>query len=150
MRPTSGRRATTPSGRAGRNVQRLWQAISTAMTSWHEGKVFIEHAVAIDHDALHIIAGLLIWLAICRGSSATLLRWKPFLWTFAIASWNEAVDLWVDIWPEPGRQFGEGFKDLMLTVIGPAIVIAGARLWPSIFSISRNAAAAAPDAEAAE
>lgn len=111
----------------------FWEAITTLMSSWHQGKVFVEHAVTIQHDALHMMAGLLIWLAICRFSGGTVLRLRPFLWTFAIASWNEAVDLWTEIWPELGRQFGEGFKDLVLTIAGPLIVIAAVRLWPELF-----------------
>lgn len=114
-------------------MRELWAAITTLMTSWHEAKLFIEHAVTIQHDALHMIAGLILWLVICRLSGRPVLNWPPFLWTFAAAAWNEAVDLWTEIWPEPGRQFGEGVKDLVLTLAGPLIVMAAVRLWPRLF-----------------
>ena len=29
----------------------LWKTLVTAMSSWHQGKLFIEHAVAISHNS---------------------------------------------------------------------------------------------------
>ena len=37
-------------------------------------------------------------------------------WWFALILCNEAVDLWVERWPDPGQPYGEGVKDLLLTM----------------------------------
>ena len=113
----------------------LWEAITTAMSSWHQGKLFIEHAVTIDHDALHIIVGLLVWLAICFVTRRTIDSWRPWLWLFALILWNEAVDLWTELWPDAGMQFGEGLKDLLLTMLVPTVLLVLARYWPRILAV---------------
>jgi len=116
-------------------MRSLLESTVLLMSSWHQAKLLVEHSIQIDHDALHMIAGLVIWFTLCRLNSRNLLAWQPFVWTFAIAAWNEAVDLWVELWPDPGMQFGEGLKDLMMTISGPIIVIVAARLWPRIFNL---------------
>ena len=45
------------------SLKGLWRIVTSAMGSWTEGKLFIEHSVSIDHDALHVIVGVLVWLA---------------------------------------------------------------------------------------
>ena len=32
------------------------------MSSWHQGKLFVEHAISVSHDTLHLIVGVLIWV----------------------------------------------------------------------------------------
>jgi len=114
-------------------MHHLWTAVIDAMGAWHQGKLFLEHSLTIDHDALHVIVGVLVWLV-----SALLLRrpitsWRPFMWCFAIILWNETVDLWVEQWPDPGMQYGEGVKDLVLTILVPALLTISARSRPDLF-----------------
>src|SRR3954453_18669492 len=97
------------------------------MASWHEGKVFIEHAIAINHDALHVIFGVLAWLAIGLMTRRSLASWRPWLWLLALILWNETVDLWIERWPYPGMQYGEGAKDVILTMFLPAAIMVAAR-----------------------
>ena len=42
----------------------LWKALTGAMSSWHQGKLFIEHLLAISHNSLHIFVGVLLWIAV--------------------------------------------------------------------------------------
>jgi len=81
---------------------KLWNALVTAMKSWHQGKLFIEHSVSFSHDALHIFAGVLLWIAFALMLRRPLTSWRPWLWLLAIILWNEAVDLWIEQWPRPG------------------------------------------------
>jgi hypothetical protein len=108
------------------------------MSSWHQLKLFAEHAITIDHDALHVILGLVIWLVLCLVLRRTITETRPLLWTFAIAFWNEAVDLWTELWPDAGMQFGEGAKDLILTIFVPAVVMVFARFAPRLFDVARK------------
>lgn len=103
------------------------------MTEWHQGKLFIEHAVAIDHDALHVIIGTLLWVVFGFLTRRPLSSLRPLLWLFAIILWNETVDLWIEQWPDPGQQYGEGAKDLLITMLVPTILLLAIRLRPDLF-----------------
>lgn len=103
------------------------------MQSWHEGKLFIEHSLTISHDTLHMIVGMLVWLGLALLLRRPVSSWKPWLWTFALILWNETVDLWVEQWPDPGMQYGESAKDLLLTMIVPTVLLFAIRLRPGLF-----------------
>ena len=106
------------------------------MRSWYQGKLFIEHSLSISHDSLHILVGVLLWIVLGLVLRRPLTSWRPWLWLFAAALWNETVDLWVEQWPDPGMQYGEGVKDLMLTMAVPAILMWAARSRPDLFRSS--------------
>jgi hypothetical protein len=114
----------------------LWKTIVAAMSSWHQGKLFIEHSLSISHDSIHIIVGMLLWLAFGLLLRRPLTSWRPWAWLFAVILWNETVDLWIERWPDPGQQYGEGAKDLILTMLVPTILIGAGRLRPDLFRAS--------------
>lgn len=114
-------------------LHELWTLLSGAMGNWHQGKLFIEHSVAIEHGTLHVIAGVLIWLAVALFMRRPITSWYPWLWLFAIIAWNETVDLWNEQWPDPGQQYGDGFKDLILTMLVPTVLMIAARVRPDLF-----------------
>ena len=114
-------------------LHRLWAAITAAMASWHQGKLFIEHAVRIDHDALHIIVGIPVWLVVALLARRPITSWRPWLWLLAFILWNETVDLWMEHWPDPGMQYGEGAKDVALTMLLPTVLMLAARARPDLF-----------------
>ena len=111
----------------------LWSALIGAMRSWHQGKLFIEHSLSISHDALHMLVGALLWIALGLLLRRPLYSWRPWLWLLAAVLWNEVVDLWVEQWPDPGQQYGEGFKDLLLTLAIPTLMMIAARARPDLF-----------------
>jgi hypothetical protein len=111
----------------------LWQTVVGAMTSWHQGKLFIEHSLTINHDSLHMLVGVLLWIAAGVLLRRPLTSRTPWLWLFAIILWNETVDLWIERWPDPGQQYGEGAKDLLLTMAIPTILMFAARWRPDLF-----------------
>ena len=111
-----------------------WSIVVGAMSSWHQGKLFIEHAAAIDHDALHVIVGVFLWLMIAAASRHPLSTFRPWLWLLALIAWNETVDLWTERWPDPGHQYGEGAKDLVLTMLLPTILMLAVRSRPGLFT----------------
>lgn len=101
--------------------------------AWHEWKLFFERSTAFSHDAVHIIAGVLVQLA-----AAFLLkkpissRW-PWITVLAATLINEAIDLRVETWPDAWMQYGEGFKDLLLTMLLPTLLMVTARWAPQLF-----------------
>lgn len=114
-------------------LHHLWTLLFAAMTSWHQGKLFIEHSISISHDSLHILCGVVLWLLFGLLLRRPITNWRPWLWLFAVILWNEAVDLWIERWPDPGQQYGESFKDVLLTMAVPTIVMLSARLRPDLF-----------------
>ena len=117
---------------------RLWDLVTGAMASWHQGKLFVEHTIAIDHDALHVIVGVLVWLLIGAVTRRPLASLRPWLWLLAIIGWNETVDLWVERWPDPGMQYGEGAKDVVLTMLLPTVLMLAVRVAPKLFRPARG------------
>jgi hypothetical protein len=114
-------------------VSDAWSAVLAAMASWHQAKLFIEHTVALDHDALHVIVGVLLWLVFGLLTRRPLAAWVPWLLLFAVILWNETVDLWTEQWPDPGQQYGEGAKDLLITMLVPTVLLFAIRLRPDLF-----------------
>ena len=114
-------------------MRQVWHAITTAMASWHQGKLFIEHAVQISHDSLHLIVGVLVWLVLALVSRRPITSWIPWLWVLAFILWNETVDLWTERWPDAGMQYGEGAKDVALTMLLPTVLMLAARARPDLF-----------------
>lgn len=114
-------------------MHRLWNAITVAMVSWHQGKLFIEHAVRIDHDALHVIVGMLLWLVLALIMRRPVTSWRPWLWVLAFILWNETVDLWIEHWPQPAMQYGEGARDVVLTMFLPLVLMFATRRRPDLF-----------------
>lgn len=119
-------------------MREIWNAITTAMTSWHEGKLFIEHVAAINHDALHIIVGVLLWLGLGLILQRPLSARLPWLWLLALILWNETVDLWVEQWPDAGMQYGECAKDVLLTMFLPTVLLFAVRWRPALFARGRR------------
>jgi len=114
-------------------VNRISTAIFSAMGSWHQGKLFIEHSLRIEHGTLHVIIGVLVWLVAALLTRRPISSWWPWLWLLALILWNETVDLWNERWPDPGQQYGEGAKDIVLTMFVPTILMIAARLRPDLF-----------------
>jgi hypothetical protein len=111
----------------------LWLMLMGFMSQWHQAKLLVEHAVTISHDTLHVFIGLVLWLLLAMVMRRPVTSWRPWLWAFAIILWNEAVDLWTEVWPDPGQQYGEGLKDLALTMFVPTLLLVAARLRPDLF-----------------
>ena len=119
-------------------MHKLWEWLLSGMTQWHQAKLFLEHSLSVEHDALHVLVGMFAWLIIAAISRRPLSSWRPFWWLFALILWNEAVDLWVELWPDAGKQLGEGVKDLALTILLPALLTALIRARPKMFSITKG------------
>lgn len=115
-------------------LESVRHAAADGMMSWYQAKLFIEHASLVSNDALHVLAGVVIWLMVVvilrRRASAG----APLLILLALLGFNEAVDLWVEQWPDKAMQYGESAKDLLLTMALPTLLMAVIRLRPQAFS----------------
>lgn len=107
------------------------------MTFWYRMKIFVEHAVFFSTDAVHVVAGVLVWLALALALRRPASAWTPWLGTLALLLGNEAGDLWIEQWPDHAMQYGESAKDLLLTMALPTVLMAVARLRPQLFTPRR-------------
>jgi diacylglycerol kinase len=114
----------------GIDLPKLLHWLGQGFQSWHDLKTFFERSTAINHDTLHLLAGTLIWLCCAIILRRSLKSWLPLIVVLVIIMINESVDLWVEIWPEKARQFGEGAKDLLMTMSVPAALFVVLRLFP--------------------
>ena len=97
-------------------------------TGWYEFKLFLERTSAVSMDALHVIAGLLVFLlasVLLKKGFASALPWLAVL---ALELCNEAFDLHAEQWPNRTMQFGEGAKDILLTMALPTLLMVVSRL----------------------
>ena len=111
----------------------LWTRVEAVFSSWREAKLFLEHSLAVSTESLHVVVGVLILLLAAWLLQRPVSSWRPWLVVLAFACFNEAVDLWIDVWPQPGMQFGESAKDLVLTMILPTVLLFTARKAPRLY-----------------
>ncbi|MCF2514335.1 hypothetical protein LVY65_04545 [Sphingomonas sp. G124] len=105
---------------------------------WYQAKLFVEHALGVSMDALHILVGFSLFLLVARLLRAPLASPRPLLALLVIELINEAYDLYVERWPSLGSQLGEGFKDVLLTITLPTLILVMARWRPSWVTQSTN------------
>lgn len=97
-------------------------------------KAFLERFSAISHDAMHVIAGVLIQLllaALLRTSVARFLPWGILLLLELANEWN---DLSTERWNDAALQWGEVAKDVALTMALPTLLLLLARFSPGLFA----------------
>ncbi len=97
---------------------------------WFQLKTFVEHAISFSDDALHIFAGVLVQLAVAALLRRSLASWWPWVAALALELGNEWVDLAIERWPVPAEQYGEGMRDIILTMAVPTLLLLIARLRP--------------------
>jgi hypothetical protein len=114
----------------------IWHAVTGAMMSWYEAKMFVERAVVFSSDALHVMVGMVVWLLFALILRRPVTDWRPWLGLLVLLLLNETVDLWVEQWPDLGMQYGESAKDVLLTMTLPSVLMAVARLRPQLFGCS--------------
>jgi hypothetical protein len=108
-----------------------WTRISAA--DWYQIKLFAERASGISMDAMHVVAGVIVQFAIAFLFRTSVARPFPLLAVLGLELINEASDFRVDQWPNPGMQFGESAKDLILTIFVPTLIFLVARYRPKLF-----------------
>lgn len=102
------------------------------LADWYQVKLFAQHASGVHMDALHVIAGVVLLLLFALLLRRSVARPLPLLLVLALEIVNEANDFRVEIWPDPGMQFGEAAKDVVLTMALPLLIFLVAKYRPKI------------------
>jgi hypothetical protein len=100
------------------------------IVSWYHIKLFIAHASGISMDALHIMAGVALFLIAARLFKRGARSFAPWLALLLLELANEAYDFHVELWPSLASQFGEAAKDILLTMTLPTLMLSLARWRP--------------------
>ena len=103
-----------------------------SLLNWYQFKLFVEHSSDISMDALHILVGFAIFLLAALTLRRTVADPLPWLALLLLEAGNEAYDLVVEHWPDPGSQVGEAAKDIMLTMLLPTLVMLVVRWRPAL------------------
>ena len=107
---------------------------------WHPIKIGMEHAFGFSPDALHVLVGVGLQLALTRLLTASVAHVLPWLGVLALELLNEWSDLSFEIWPDRPMQWGESAKDVLLTMALPTVLLITARRWPELLCGPRSPA----------
>lgn len=102
--------------------------------AWYEFKLFLEHASGFSLDAMHVIAGVCLQLAVAALLRVRLSSPVPWLVVLAVELANEWVDFHSGIWPDGPMLWGECAKDVLMTMFLPAVILLAARYRPRLFA----------------
>jgi hypothetical protein len=103
---------------------------------WYGFKEWLEATSGLDMDALHVHAGILVQLLAALLFRRSLRSIWPWFIVFVASLANEGYDLWFETWPDPerARQFAEGAKDLLNTMLIPTLLLLVARFAPRLLT----------------
>ncbi len=110
----------------------------SAALDWYQAKTFVEHVIGFSHDALHVLVGVALQLGIAALLRRSIRSFWPWLIVLALELGNEWADLAIERWPVPAEQYGEGMKDILLTMALPTLLLLVARFRPG-WLVSRSA-----------
>ncbi len=99
---------------------------------WSDVKETLEHALGFSRDAIHVLSGPVIQMALAAIFRTSMKHPGPWIVVFALALANEWYDLSVEAWPSFAEQLGEGVKDILLTMLLPTLLLVVSRFAPSL------------------
>ena len=105
---------------------------------WYAAKIVVEHTFAFSHDALHVLVGVGLQLALARLMRGSVGQVMPWLGVLAMELLNEWSDLSFEIWPNRPMQWGESAKDILLTMALPTILLIISRRSPDLLGRPAN------------
>ena len=116
----------------------LFDFIHLSEEWWGQSKSFIERLVGVGNDALHVLIGALLVFALAGVMRTSVRDIRPGLLVLFLALLNEWHDLRAETWPDRSMQYGEGVKDIVLTIVVPLMLLISVRLWPGLFVRSKS------------
>jgi diacylglycerol kinase len=106
--------------------------IERAGLDWFEAKTAFERSIAFGHDALHVLAGVVVQLLAAALLRRSVAQWQPWLAVLVLELLNEASDLHGEVWPDRLNQWGESAKDVALTMALPTLLLLVSRFAPRL------------------
>lgn len=94
---------------------------------WYQIKLFVQHSTGWSMDALHVVIGVLLQIGAAWLLRRSVAHPLPLVLVAAATLLNEWNDLNVETWPSRSMQYGESAKDVILTLLLPAVLFLLAR-----------------------
>ena len=110
----------------------ITQSATAILVDWYSAKTFFERSLSFSTDSLHVIAGVMLQVAVALLVRRPLTTWLPWLCVLGLLAVNEAADLSAERWPLLAEQLGESAKDLLLTMLLPSLLMLALRWSPSL------------------
>lgn len=125
-------------------------AAAAAPHDWHQLKAWLEHAIGLNMDALHVYFGLAILLVAALVLRRPLRSPLPWLVLLACELANEYYDWTYEVWPGWERQIqaAEGIRDIWNTMALPTLLLIASRCFPRVFTGERAASEPAGEEKA--
>ncbi len=118
----------------------IWTTLSGTIDylgrEWFNAKTFAEHMIGFSHDALHVVAGVCLQFLLAALLRVSVRSFWPWSIVLALEVANEWADLHGEVWPDRSMQWGEGAKDILLTMGLPTLILIVARFRPQVFGAS--------------
>jgi uncharacterized membrane protein YjdF len=126
-------------------------AAAAAPHDWHQVKAWLEHAIGLNMDALHVYFGLVILIVAALLLRRSLKSPLPWLVLLVLELANEYYDWTYEVWPGPERQIqaAEGIRDIWNTMAVPTFLLVASRWFPRLFTGASAPAGADSEAGAA-
>jgi hypothetical protein len=107
---------------------------------WHHVKEWLEHAIGLNMDALHVYAGVFLQIGAALVLRKSLKSPWPWLVVAGAEFLNEVYDYTYEVWPDRDIQFAEGLRDMWNTMVLPTLLLVLAR-YASPLIVGRDAPA---------
>lgn len=108
------------------------QWVQDVSAQWGAFKAFVD-PLGISNDLFHVIAGPAIQLVAALVLHQSVQRIAPWLVPLVLELLNEWHDLVSEVWPVRNMQYGEGLKDILLTMMLPTVILLATRHYPHWF-----------------
>ncbi|MBV9929833.1 MAG: hypothetical protein JO013_02680 [Alphaproteobacteria bacterium] len=124
------------------------QAAPPAPHDWHQLKEWLEHAIGLNMDALHVYFGVAILVLAALILRRPLRSPIPWLVLLALELANEYYDWTYEVWPGPDRaiQAAEGLRDIWNTMALPTFLLVVSRWFPGLYTGWRRRRGSGADA----
>ena len=116
----------------------LFDVIHLGEEWWGRSKSFVERLFGVGNDALHVLIGALLVFVLAGVMRTSVRDIRPGLLVLFLALLNEWHDLRAETWPDRSMQYGEGVKDVILTIAVPALLFVLARWCPGLFGPAKS------------
>ena len=107
-----------------RGKEAMMTNLRQVIGQWAAIKQKVDDLMPLDNAILHLVAGLLIYLIVSRIAPCDRRSgWHSWLTVLVLAMLNEASDLLIERWPDPGMQYVESITDLGWTLALPTVLV---------------------------
>jgi hypothetical protein len=111
------------------------QWVQDASAWWAGVKLYIETNFGSYNNLFHVILGPIVQILAALVLRKSVQQFHPWLVVLALELLNEAHDLVSEVWPTRYMQYGEGLKDIILTMLIPTIILLATRNFPHRFGM---------------